>query len=234
MSRSYPPHLRRHIRRVALWSAIAVILLFAGIYMQNFRPAAFVPQQPVAFSHNTHVCKLGMDCVACHVGAFISPKAGLPPASACMNCHQHVLADSPLIEPIRRAADPGFPGYTGMPVPWVMVNRLPGHAYFSHVAHVTRGVGCTDCHDDISRMDQVGASQNRGMKWCTDCHRNPSTRLRPIDEVANPFYTPAIYLQKHEVKGPDGSRLTDPALLSPLLQRRWLVQPSRDCTTCHH
>ncbi len=233
MSISDLPRLRRRVRQAALWVVVVVVLVLAGIYFQNFRPAPYAPQQPVEFSHNTHVCKLGMDCATCHTGAFISPRAGLPPASACMNCHKHVLADSPLIEPIRRAADPDYPDYTGMPIPWIAVNRLAGHAYFSHVAHVTRGVGCTECHDDISRMDRVGIAQNRGMKWCTDCHRNPSQKLRPLEEIANPAYMPSLFLQKNSIKV-DGLRLTDPTHLSPLLQKRWHVAPSSNCTTCHH
>lgn len=234
MSSSNFSDLRRRVRLAALWTAVAAAIVVAGIYMQNFYPAPYVPQQPVDFSHKTHVCKLGMDCAACHTGAFISPQAGLPPASSCMNCHRHVLSDSPLIEPIRRAADPDYPEYTGMPIPWVAVNRLAGHAYFSHVAHVTRGVGCTECHDDIARMDRVGTSRNRGMKWCTECHRNPSRRLRPLEEIANPSYNPAQYLQNHDIKIGNGLKLTDPNHLSPLLQKRWIVAPSSNCTTCHH
>ena len=34
------------------------------------------------------------------------------------------------------------------PVRWVMVNRLSGHAYFNHMAHLNRGIGCTSCHGD--------------------------------------------------------------------------------------
>lgn len=87
--------------------------------------------QPVRFSHKLHAGDLKMSCTACHSAAQRSPRAGIPDTKSCLGCHQHILPDSPLIAPLREAADPQYPGYTGEPVRWVMVNRLSGHAYLT-------------------------------------------------------------------------------------------------------
>ena len=59
------------------------------------------PTQPIAYSHNTHVETLGMQCEYCHSVARRSRHAGVPPAQACMGCHKYVKADSPRLAKLK-------------------------------------------------------------------------------------------------------------------------------------
>jgi hypothetical protein len=56
----------------------------------------YEPAQPIAFSHRLHAGEMQIACVYCHSGAERSPRAGIPSASVCMNCHRTVSA--PLAE----------------------------------------------------------------------------------------------------------------------------------------
>ena len=225
---------RHPVAQAALFVLTVTILSLAGLYIYHFRATPYEPIQPVSFSHRAHVETLGMDCEACHWGVHDSSRAGVPPANWCMNCHQHILADSPLIEPLRRAADPHVPGYTGQPIPWVMVNRTAAHVHFNHAAHVNRGVGCSDCHGAVASMERVRIEQNRGMRWCMECHRDPDSHLRPLEEVTNPSYHANLYLQTHAIKRPDGTRIERAHELGAFLREQWQVRPPLDCTACHH
>lgn len=219
--------------RFALFVAAAVALAIGGIYYHALGRPDYSPVQPVAFSHQIHAGKLGMDCSACHTGVALSPLAGIPDAQSCLDCHRLVKRDSPAIEPLLRAADRQYPGYTGEPIAWVRVNRLADHARFNHQAHVTRGVSCTECHGDVASMERVSIPQNRGMRWCLECHRNPGPRLRPVEETADPSWDAAAWLRDHDIRDNEGHRITIPDDLGPQLQRRWSVRPKTDCTSCH-
>src|SRR5687768_18009850 len=56
------------------------------------------PKQPIAFSHELHAGKLGLDCLYCHYGADKSPIANIPPVGLCMGCHKLAVADRPEIK----------------------------------------------------------------------------------------------------------------------------------------
>ncbi|MEG1071853.1 MAG: cytochrome c3 family protein [Akkermansia sp.] len=219
MTQLFAPDIRSRIRQIALMVILLLLLILGGVYYNAFYHTEYCPQQPIAFSHKTHIA-LGIGCLTCHPAATHSTKAGLPDASSCMACHRHIKPDSPRIIPIRRAADPNYIHYTGHPIPWIMVNTWAGHARFSHQAHVTRGVGCITCHNDITSMDQTTAPQNRGMRWCIDCHKAPAPSLRLLQDITTPI--PTIRLPKPEQQG-------------TLLQKKWLIAPPiNDCSACHH
>jgi formate-dependent nitrite reductase cytochrome c552 subunit len=74
---------------------------------------------------------------------------------------------------------------TGEPIHWKRVHDLPDYAFFTPSAHVTRGVGCVECHGRVDQMEVVRQVEPLSMGWCLDCHRNPEPRLRPVDEVTN-------------------------------------------------
>jgi hypothetical protein len=225
------PHLEpkpRSVRRAFVVVGIVVLLVGAGLCRHAYFPKTYSPTQPLPFSHSQHVGQLKLDCTVCHNRANQGPQAGIPDASTCLMCHQHILPDSPLLEQIRQAGLPSHPSYTGRPVRWIQVNRLPGHVYFSHQAHVTRGVGCAECHGNMASVDRVSAPDNRGMKWCLSCHRDPSQKLRPLEAITAPDYDPATWLKAH----PQFSMRPDQ--LSPQLQQQWKIRPTTDCTGCHH
>jgi len=98
----------------------------------------FMPHQPVPYSHELHAGQLGIDCRYCHNTIENSDFAALPATQTCMNCHTQIWKDSVKIKPL-------LTSYTeGTPVPWERVHQLPGYVYFSHTAHVTRGVSCVE------------------------------------------------------------------------------------------
>lgn len=160
MANIFPPNTNRRFYGGVALIALAAALALGGVYYVNFQIPEYEPVQPVRFSHKLHAGDLKMSCTACHSAAQRSPRAGIPNTKSCLGCHQHILPDSPLIAPLRAAADPQFPGYTGEPVRWVMVNRLSGHAYFNHMAHLNRGIGCTSCHGDVAGMERIRAPRD--------------------------------------------------------------------------
>lgn len=234
MANIFPPDANRRFYGAAALVALMVALALGGVYYLSFYPAEYEPVQPVRFSHQLHAGELKMDCTACHTAALRSPRAGIPDTQSCLGCHQHILPNSPLIAPLRRAADPLYPGYTGEPVRWIMVNRLAGHSYFNHMAHLTRGIGCTSCHGDVAGMERMRAPRDARMRWCLDCHRNPVPHLRPLEEAASSRYSAADYLRTHAVRNREGRLLETQQELGNYLKRQWNIRPKMDCTACHH
>lgn len=232
MPQLFPSTSRKRFRHIVALIACTFVLVLGGLYYNSFRHWEYTPAQPVEFSHKTHI-QLGLDCTFCHTSVSHSPKAGIPDSQSCMACHRHIMPDSPLLEPLRKSSDRNHPEYTGSPIAWVMVNTWAGHSKFSHQSHVSRGVGCTDCHGNIAEMDTVSTPQNRGMRWCVDCHRNPATALRPLQAVALPDYSPDHFLNQYPnaVKGGKQSAET----LGETLRKRWKIKPPvNDCSACHY
>lgn len=234
MANIFPPNTNKRFYGGAALIALAAALVLGGLYYVNFQVPEYEPVQPVRFSHKLHAGDLNMSCTACHSAATRSPRAGIPDTKSCLGCHQHILPNSPLIAPLRQAADPQYPGYTGESVRWVMVNRLSGHAYFNHMAHLNRGIGCTSCHGDVAGMERIRAPRDARMQWCLDCHRNPAPHLRPLEETDASHYSAADYLRTHSVQDTDGNRLRTPVQLGNFLKHQWNIQPKMDCSTCHH
>lgn len=50
----------------------------------------YQPEQPIKFSHVTHVKQNGIDCKYCHSTVEKSRHAGIPSSNVCMNCHKAV------------------------------------------------------------------------------------------------------------------------------------------------
>lgn len=234
MANIFPTNSNRTALKIVIVVTLAGSLLIGGFYYHSFRENRFQPEQPIAFSHKVHVGKAGMDCAACHTTTNLSAKAGIPDTKSCMDCHTHIKQDSPKIEPLRRAADPHYVGYTGQPVQWIKVNRLAGHANFNHSAHVLRGVSCVACHGDVSQQDTLALTHPKKMKWCIDCHRDPAPHLRPLETITQTDFDATAYIKQHNVLDTMGRRITDPAQLGNTLKERWKVQPKTDCNSCHH
>ena len=146
-------------------------------FSPNYTDVGYRPEQPVPFSHKLHAGELGMDCRYCHSAVEVSSHSNVPSTAVCMNCHQFIKTDSPLLEVVRES----FNNQT--PIEWVRVHNLPDYAYFNHAAHVRAGVGCESCHGNIAQMEVVMQSQPLSMGWCLDCHRSPQEFLRPPDKV---------------------------------------------------
>jgi len=106
---------------------------------------------------------------------------------------------------------------SGRPIPWLKVHDLPDYVYFNHSAHVNVGVSCVECHGQVNRMDVVTQVQPLNMAWCLECHRDPTGKLRPRDQVTNLDWQPT----------------TDRQVLGRELAAKYHVNPNTDCVTCH-
>src|SRR5205085_1114322 len=63
--------------------------------------------------------------------------------------------------------------------------------YFNHSAHVNSGVSCVECHGQINQMDVVEMVKPMNMAWCLQCHRDPTDRIRPRDQVTRMDWKPS-------------------------------------------
>jgi mono/diheme cytochrome c family protein len=165
---------------INLWGDIMGIGIYEG----------YKPEQPIAYSHEVHAGKLGIQCVYCHTGTLQSRTAMIPSANVCMNCHKAV-AEGPItgtaeIQKIYDANGWDGSAYTGEthPIEWVKVHNLPDHVYFSHQQHYVVGkVDCVECHGDMTK-ETVGVQNAKlTMGWCLDCHNT-----RQVDLNSSAYY----------------------------------------------
>lgn len=168
----------------------------------------YVPvEQPVPFDHRHHVADDGIDCRYCHRLAERSRTAGYPDSEVCMNCHSQIWPASPLLAPVRRSFA------SDMPIAWRRVHWLPDFVFFDHASHVNAAIGCETCHGRVDRMARVEQVAPLTMQWCVDCHRDPTSALRPRADVTVLGWQPA---SAHEQRD---------------LARD--VRPGTSCSTCH-
>ena len=162
-----------------------ILLAFAGVLLAGFAWWIFAPRtdyatavgwvldQPVPFSHEHHVSGLGLDCRFCHMTVEHEATAGMPTTDTCMTCHSQVWTNAALLAPVRES----FAKHA--PIVWNRVNAVPDYVYFNHGIHISKGVGCAECHGDVGRMALTQKARSFEMSFCVDCHRDPAPRLRP-------------------------------------------------------
>jgi hypothetical protein len=167
--------------------------------------------QPVQFDHRHHVKDDLIDCRYCHSSVDRAATAGLPTTELCLNCHAQVWNKSPLLDLVRAS------WFSNQPISWVRVHRMPDFVYFNHAIHVNKGVGCVECHGRVDLMPAIEQVEPLTMGWCLDCHRDPYSRLRPLEEITNMTWKP------------DG----DPVALGRELAKKYDVEPRTSCYACH-
>lgn len=170
-------------------------------------------RQPVPFDHRVHAGALRIDCRFCHSTAEIAAPAGLPPSTACVNCHSKGLRESSVFAPVRTSIE------TGRPIRWNRVNALPAFVFFNHSIHIAKGVGCETCHGRVDRMSQVSQAAPLTMQWCVSCHRDPSPHLRPLAEITT--------------MGWRADSAAGDAIAGATLARERRVRSLTSCSTCH-
>ncbi|MDA7924132.1 cytochrome c3 family protein [Mariniblastus sp.] len=180
------------------------------------------PKQPVPFSHKLHAGQLKMDCRYCHNTVERAGHAAIPPTATCGNCHGGsrttkgerdlgiVRPESTLLKPIRVSLE------NNDPVLWERVHDLPDFVYFNHSAHVNKGVSCVSCHGRIDKMEIVTQVEPLSMKWCLDCHRNPTPNIRDPQLVTQLDFVPE-----------------DPEAYHKKWAEKLNVNPNVNCSTCH-
>lgn len=217
MSNLFPKSANKLPLQILLFLGLTVGIVSAGITYYatpKYTRVGYAPDQPVPFSHALHSGQLGMDCRFCHSNVEKSGHSNVPTAQTCMNCHNQIKTDSPLLAPVRESYA------SGNPVPWVKIHQAPDYVYFNHAVHVARGVSCVECHGQINEMEVVHHAKPLSMGWCLDCHREPEKVLRDPALVTNLDW-----------KHPEGEK-------GQLEQGKkfvhdWNVQPPQSCSGCH-
>ena len=204
------------ISRVSIFAVVLTVACAGWIAAALDRSSIVTRQnvileQPVPFSHDHHVGEIGLDCRYCHTSVETSSFAGIPPTSTCMNCHNELFKDSPMLEPIRESFR------SGQPIEWTRVHDVPDFVYFDHSIHVAKGMGCTTCHGEIDKMPITWKAESLKMEWCLDCHRDPAKSVRPRDEIFNVDWDP------NSLDGDQRALLVD----------EYHIQSKTSCSTCH-
>lgn len=159
--------------QAALWdlSFIDHFFLFGAFE----RARGYAPEQPIKFSHVTHVQKNKMECQFCHWTVTKSAYAAIPEVDTCYGCHQWVKGTEPWqqeeikkIETAKKAAEP---------IAWQKVHVMPDHVKFNHKRHVKAGVTCQSCHGQVPEMETVERVSSMKMGWCVSCHRSQGTSI---------------------------------------------------------
>ena len=154
------------------WTAMVLVVLCATtaavaalLYAVGSADVVTQDRQPIAFSHEFHAGTLKIDCLFCHRHAEHSSTASVPTVSSCMSCH--------------RAIDPSTQGMRELaaywrdqkPIPWVRLQQLPDHVYFTHARHLETGLQCVDCHGRVETMRGTPRAPSFEMGWCVSCHQ---------------------------------------------------------------
>ncbi|UWF46691.1 cytochrome c family protein [Pseudomonas sp. N3-W] len=173
----------------------------------------WVIDQPLPFSHAHHAGQLQIDCRYCHASVESSAMASLPPTETCMTCHSQIWKQSDVLEPLRKSLR------DLQPLHWNRVVDLPDYVYFHHGVHVNAGVGCSECHGQVDRMQLLFKAEPLNMGQCLACHRDPAPHLRPLDQVTN------LHWHTDEDRRVLGERL--------MKARHIDTAGLTDCGTCH-
>ncbi|KQP72906.1 MULTISPECIES: cytochrome c3 family protein [unclassified Methylobacterium] len=200
--------------RLAVLSGAALLaggaVVVAGIARSDYvTGVGIAPAQPVPFSHKHHAGELGIDCRYCHTTVETQASAGLPPTQTCMTCHSQIWTGSDMLKPVRDSFA------SGEPLRWTRLNKLPQYVYYNHAVHVTKGIGCSTCHGDVTTMQMTFRANAFEMRFCLDCHRAPDRYVRPPDQVWNMNWSPPAdqatrgpeLVAKNHIHG--GDRLTE-------------------------
>ena len=206
---------------------VASMLLMGPIYLvflidygasPKTTDVGYQPTQPIPFSHKLHAGDLKMDCRYCHNAVEKSWYSNVPASSVCMNCHNQVLKDDPKLALVRESAA------TGEPIPWVQVHKVPDYVYFNHSVHVNRGFSCVECHGPVNKMDEVYHAKPFGMAFCLECHRDPASRIRPLDKITDLDWTwSEDAAEAAELQRENGEQLV----------HDWRVESLVNCSACH-
>lgn len=138
---------------------MACVLAVASLCAQD------PPEQPLPYSHKTHVAK-GLKCVDCHVNPEPGDKMMFPATAKCMACHATIANEKPAIRKLAAFAQ------TKEPIPWARVYAVAAGVYWSHRSHLEAGMKCEQCHGDVAGMEQMARVTNvTTMAGCVTCHK---------------------------------------------------------------
>lgn len=230
----------------ALPAVVAVVgggsatLVAAGVwyyFTPSYWEVGYEPNQPVDYSHQLHVGKLGMDCRYCHTHVEESPHANIPDTATCMSCHTGTEEEAYLnfdlwqahkinenLVKVRLAYE------TGEPIAWRRVHKLPDYVYFNHAAHVNAGISCYSCHGRVDQLEVVRQVENLSMGWCLDCHRAPEGHLVDTRGVLGTGAVPVTDLRLVA----DSLSREDQHERGLMLARDRRLEAPENCGACHY
>ncbi|MGB0656199.1 MAG: c-type cytochrome [Flavobacteriaceae bacterium] len=207
-------------KRTPIWQAFAqnqflvfvsvVFLLLSsayfayGYFMQVGVDQAYMPVQPIHYSHKIHAGANEIECKYCHSSARVSKHSGIPALNVCMNCHKNIAeynGEEDLengytkdfytneIKKLYAAVgwDEENQRYTGetQPVKWVRIHNLPDFVYFNHAQHVQVGeIECQKCHGPVEEMEIMYQYSPLTMGWCINCHRETNVKVESNEYYA--------------------------------------------------
>ena len=165
------------MNRLAIVGALLIGLGAVAVARGSW-PTAQPVVEPIAFDHKLHIEKEDLECTDCHAGAEDRVHAGVPDIQDCYECHERAKGEHPDEPKVREYAE------KDEQIPFVRVERLPGHVYFSHRVHVKlAGMECKTCHGDIaSRSDTITTpvAARLTMQECMACHREQHASLECV------------------------------------------------------
>jgi menaquinone reductase, multiheme cytochrome c subunit len=107
--------------------------------------------QPIAFSHATHMEMVDDGCQSCHFLREDGTFSGVPHLAQCIDCHEEVQGES---EAEARFVEEYVA--KGREVPWLVYSRQPDCVFFSHAAHIKGAeMECATCHGEIGESDSL-------------------------------------------------------------------------------
>ncbi len=125
--------------------------------------------QPIRFSHVVHVETGGMVCDDCHYIREDGTFTGIPSTEMCAECHTFTIGEDPAEkEFVDEYVTPG------KEVEWVVYQKQPDNAYFTHAAHNFEQ--CTMCHMDVYEEQK---------DLCNECHPPVSDTDTPPPAFVN-------------------------------------------------
>ncbi len=216
MPQLFPRGFNEYLRLgliVGVLTVVTAVSFAALMYHSPYvRGHKVIKPQPVPFSHEHHVAGLGIDCRYCHFSVEKSSQAGIPPTKVCMNCHSQLYTDVPMFEPVQESWK------NDTPIKWTQVHNLADFVYFNHAIHISKGIGCNECHGRVDEMPLMYQDSTLYMRWCLECHREPEKFVRPKEEVFNMAY----------------EKPANQAELGKQLVQEYGIQNKVTCSTCHH
>ena len=102
MAQIFPKWTNQVPRLILIGLIVTVNVIVLGVwyfFSPEYTDVGYAPEQPVPYSHQIHVDKLGLDCQYCHTSVFESKQANVPPTQTCMNCHNQIKTDSEKLAP---------------------------------------------------------------------------------------------------------------------------------------
>ncbi len=124
-------------------------------------------EQPILFPHSTHINKVHLKCIDCHISADTRDAATIPGVRKCMLCHAKVATDKPEIKKLAAIAA------SGREIPWQRVYGFEKAAAvkFRHGPHARHKVPCATCHGDMPNAITAQPLVKHTMGTCITCHR---------------------------------------------------------------